>query len=414
MEITFPLDIQALRRSRRLRLLPGTGRYKIPQADPVYQKAREFVDQYQNDGYEFVLLQLLHATGVKMLGLPSATPRNTTLFAAGGLYLALDQTHSDLAIHNTFDDFTSGFSHQFGVALAIMSMSEAFGIDWDNLTAIPVSSSQTLDYEAQIPETQNWLHLEAKGVTSEAGRASARRDAYCKKLVHPSPRQKSVNSPRRTHAQTTAMIGIIIEASRNNGKGVLEIIDPAFKIDAEVRRPENQKAGCYWHYSGVARFAGLNNVAEEFMNRANNLISGSPSRVKLRQISFQQKAEFERQGRELVGLQWRLSETADPAGGIWFYHGVEKERIRRIIEDDDFPECQPFSTRSLLNPSMDKEAVDTTAESGESTNVQRRQTAENLFPDGSFFGVGYGQIDGLLEVESQQTNLDKLGIASLS
>ena len=127
-----------------------------------------------------------------------------------------------------------------------------------------------------------------------------------------------------------------------------------------------------------------------------------------------QKAEFERQGSTLVGLQWRLSESVDPTGGVWFYHGVERERIRRILADDGFPECQPFSTRSLLNSSVSLKAVDVIAQPDEDADSLRRQIAENMLPDGSFFGIGFGKIDGLLEVDAQQTDLDKLKLATLS
>ena len=414
MQITFTLDTQELQRLRHLRLVQGTDIYKIPADNPLYQQARDFIEKYKKDGYEFTLLQLLHAAGVKMLGEPRRTPKDRSLLAVGGLYLTLDVTHTDLAIRKTFGDFTSGFSHQFGVALAVMSMSEAYGIDWDKLIPIPVSSIPTLDYEAQIPGTADWLHLEAKGVTSSNSRSAARVSAYCKKLDHPNAQTKSVNSPRKLPPHPTAMIGIIIEASRNHRKGVLEIIDPDYKIDAQRRQPENQKAGRYWHYAGVARFAGLNNVADEFVHRARSLVATGRSSARLRQVDFGTEAEFERQGNSLVGLQWMLGDGTDSSGSVWFYHGVEKERIRRIMADDDFPDCKPFSVRSLLNQSVAKDADDTAADSGEFSIRQRRQTAESLFPDGSFFGVGYGRIDGLLEVESQETDLDKLEIARLS
>lgn len=415
MQITFTLDTQELQRLRHLRLVQGKDDYQIPTVDPLYQHARKFIEDHKKKGYGFILLQLLHAAGVKMLGEPRSTPQDRSLFAVGGLYLILDITHTDLAIRKTFGDFTSGFSHQFGVALAVMSMSEAFGIHWNQLTPIPVSSTPTLDYEAQIPGTTDWLHLEAKGITSRNSRNAARVSAYCKKLDHPSAQAKSVNSPRRSLPNPTAMIGILIEASQDHHrKGVLEIIDPDYKVEAQKRQPQNQRAGRYWHYAGVARFAGLNNVADEFVYRARNLAATGRSNARLRQLDFDAKAEFERQGNSLVGLQWMLSDTTDPAGGIWFYHGVEKERIRRIMADDEFLICQPFSTRSSLNQSVSPKAVDIASESDEANDLQRRQTAENLLPDGSFFGIGYGRIEGLLEVDSQRIDLDELKIATLS
>ncbi len=411
MEITFPLDIHALERTRYLRLVKGAGTYAIPD-NALYKQVHEFFTTHNKKhlGYPFKMLTLLHATGVKMLEGRLTPTRDVALFAAGGLYLSLDQTHPNLAIHNVFDDFTSGFSHQFGVAVAVMAMSEAYGIDWDKMEAIKVTNNkQTLDYDAQIPGTNNRLHLEAKGVTSETGRNQARRSAHCKMVVNP----KRVRSTKKVLQTPTAMIGAITEASRGNSQGVLEIIDPDFKISSETSQPQNQLAGRYWHYAGVARFAGLNNVADEFMARATSLIATGRSNPRLRQVSFQQKAEYERQGNSLVGLQWMLCETTDPAGGVWFYHGVERERIRRIMADDNFPECQPFSRRSLLNPSESPEADDVAGQSDELADSARRRTAENLLPDGSFFGIGFGRIDGLLEVDAQQADFDKLGIATL-
>lgn len=414
MQITFTLDTQELQRLRHLRLVQGKNDYQIPAVEPLYQQAREFIAKYKKNGYGFILLELLHAAGVKMLGEPRSTPQERSLFAVGGLYLTLDIGHTDLAIRKTFGDFTSGFSHQFGVALAVMSMSEAFSIDWDQLIPIPVSNTPTLDYEAPIPGTANWLHLEAKGVTSRNSRNAARVSAYCKKLNHPVGQTKSVSSPRKQPPYPTAMIGIIIEASRDHRKGVLEIIDPDYKVEAQRRQPQNQKAGRYWHYAGVARFAGLNNVADEFVYRARNLIASGRSNARLRQVDFEAKAEFERQGNSLVGLQWILSDSIDPAGGIWFYHGVEKERIRRILEDDEFPGCQPFSTRFLLDADIEKKAVGALDQADPTAETQLSRTAESFLPDGSFFGIGFGSIEGLLEVDAQQTDLDKLVIATLS
>ena len=89
MQITFTLDTQELQRLRHLRLVQGKNIYQIPAVDPLYRQAREFITKYKKDGYEFVLLQLLHAAGVKMLGEPRSTPQERSLFAVGGLYLTL-------------------------------------------------------------------------------------------------------------------------------------------------------------------------------------------------------------------------------------------------------------------------------------------------------------------------------------
>ena len=181
MQLVFPLDQQALVRARFLNLFQNPHpRYAI-KSKPIYQPVKNFLNKYSN-GYPFRLIKLLHVAGTKMLGYPCKQPFvKRSLFASGGLYLAIDADHPDLAVRQHFGDFTSGFSYQFGVALSIMAMSDAFRIPWGKLTPIPVHRRKVLDYTAKIPNTNSWLHLEAKGVTSDSSRANARRSIYNKK-----------------------------------------------------------------------------------------------------------------------------------------------------------------------------------------------------------------------------------------
>jgi len=93
VNITFPVDLTALRRVRQLQLVVGgMERYNIPQG-AMYNPVRAFQQKFQQPGYRFLLVTLLHAAAVKMLILPKATRRRQTLFATGGLYLALDDQH---------------------------------------------------------------------------------------------------------------------------------------------------------------------------------------------------------------------------------------------------------------------------------------------------------------------------------
>jgi len=383
MQISFVLDAHALGRRRCLDVRLGRKRYSIPPY-PEYQPALNFQNRHRAAGYPFTMLDLLHCAAVKMLVLPRATSRNVTLFATGGLYLALDQTHEDLAIHTTFGDFTAGFSHQFGVALAIMSMSEAYSIPWDQLTPIPVRGKRALDYEAQIPNGLGWLRLEAKGVTSSASMSSARNTAYRKKLTDP----KTITSAKQTFSEPTAMLGVITRAARSaHEKGLVEIIDPDFEIDPRSRHRDNQIAGRYLHYAGVARFAGLGAIADEFSIRAKALVDRQSYGLRRKQeLRFRDDSVFWGADRRLLGLQWRLGQSRDWEADVWFYHGVDLERIRTLVEENDFHPTRPFY-RSI--------------ESAEEASFARKDFIENLLPDGSYFGLGLGPRDGPVRVNEQ-------------
>src|SRR4051794_23514729 len=119
MQITFTFDEAALRLPRELILCQGKGNYAI-KPDPIFEPLQAFLT-LSAGRYRFRLIDLLHVTAVKMMQWRRTSSYERTLFASGCLYLALDQKHPDLRIQRTFGDFTSGFSHQFGVAVALMS-----------------------------------------------------------------------------------------------------------------------------------------------------------------------------------------------------------------------------------------------------------------------------------------------------
>lgn len=373
LEITFSMDFDELMRLRHLQLVTGKKRYVIPQ-DSVYQPLHQFIAQYKTTGYPFHLVDMLHAAAVKMLGLSCFHSHNETLFAAGGLYLALNRSHPDLGIESLFGDFTAGFSHQIGVAMSVMAMSQAFGIPWDELNPIPVHRKRTLDYEAPIPNMNAWLRLEAKGVTSNNSRRNAERSAYSKKLTNPS----KITSSKSTFAETTAMVGVITQAARHiNERSVLEIIDPVYEIDPRSRQLNNQRAGQYLHYAGVAQFAGLPNIAALFVQRAKALIQGQVYSTNFRRPNINCDITLlERFGRRLIGVQWLVGDSSE--NGIWFYHAVDFDRIIYIVKTGEF-----MSTRPYYAPSDKKQFTDF-------------RGVESLLPDGSYFGVGSVPLAGLL------------------
>lgn len=391
MRITFTVDQGALERIRCIELVRGTGRYAIP-ADPIYQPVQKFLNTY-SAGYPFAMMTMLHAAAVKMLALPLKIRPNRTLFATGGLYLALDQSHADLKIHNTFGDFTSGFSHQFGVALSVMCMSQAFGISWDQLVPIPVKGQRVLDYQSEIPGG-GWLQLESKGVTSDSSRTGARLSAYRKKLIDPN----NITSPKHTFSNPTAMIGVIVQAARTSTKqGMIEIIDPDFNMDPTARRAENQLAGRYLHYAGVARFAGLYAVAQECVYRAMGLVQHQERSFRARTLRIRENIASVTGG-EVVGVQWRVGDGVGSDDDIWFQHGFEVSRLRRVIEGRELPSSEPFHAP----------AQNTVARRG------RDGVVESMLPDGSYFAISYEPHYALRTIDPRETNLERLRIVEVA
>jgi len=160
-------------------------------------------------------------------------------------------------------------------------MSKMFGVEWDQLTPIPMGQDKVLDYQVPIPGAQ--LQVEAKGTTSAKGRENLARAAWRKKLSDP----KDLNSPVKTFTPPLAMLAVIVEAALAGT--VIQIIDPKPR-PSDLNIDDSAAAGRYHHYAGFARFAGLNLAAEELDRRARQRAGGnglprgsepSPSRPKL-------------------------------------------------------------------------------------------------------------------------------------
>lgn len=376
--ITFNFDAKSLTKARPLKIVCGTKQYSIP-TDTLYDPFWKFIQNYQKNfkgNYQFQMLRLLHVAAVKMLGGKlNSKDLKGALFASGGLYLALNQSHSSLAIDRNFGDFTSGFSHQFGVALSVMSMSEAYNVDWDKLTPIPVKGKRSLDYTIQL-SSNRWLRLEAKGISSKS-RASARKSIFDKKKIE----RKAISG-----ATNIAMLGVIVQASQNpNQSGFIEFIDPEFDIVPDAQQPSNQVAGRYLHYAGIARFAGLDQVADNFTTRAAALIELSRDRAYVRAQFAPQYQPQEINGRQIIGVQWRLGDATNRQEDIWFYQGMDVNVLEQLLTGE-LPTVEPYR----FTPQDDNfDAVDTTL-------------IQSILPDGSYFGMGVGTIDGFVTVDRRE------------
>src|SRR5437660_4324066 len=144
-----------------------------------------------------------------------------------------------------------------------------------------VASTRVLDYEAKIPKGGE-LKLEAKGVSRPEGQSNARKSICDKKQAQ---RQSSSSGIASMSSPQIAMVGVIIQSAPSGqraakpgsrGQGLIEIIDPDFGDSNMISSQERIHAGMYRHYAGAAMFAGLYDVAEELLERANALIKGKP------------------------------------------------------------------------------------------------------------------------------------------
>jgi len=352
--------------------------------DQIYEPIRQIFTTYQNSGYPFCLEDLLNATAIKMfertIQLQQLRRRSSRLFATAGLYLALDIKHPDLAIREELGDFTSGFSHQFGVGLSALAMSQAFRVPWDQMNRIPVSGGRVLDYEAKIPKGGE-LKLEAKGVSRPEGRSNARKSICDKKQAQ---RQSSSSGIASMSSPQIAMVGVIIQSAPSGqraakpgsrGQGLIEIIDPDFGDSNMISSEERIHAGMYRHYAGAAMFAGLYDVAEELLERANALIKGKPRNPRGQHIRFNDRDILQVGERNLVGIQWRPSDQAELADDVWFYQAIDRDVIREIIVKDLFSRTWSYS--------YDQPAPG------------NREFVESILPDGSYFGIGTVRRPGL-------------------
>lgn len=376
-ELRIPLDCEAMWRVRCIRLKEGEPR--LPR-DPVYQPAVNFVrryeTQYQRKGYPFALIALIHAAGQRMLQpLEPAPSDEQAVFAAGGLCLAIDDQHPDLAFRAMFGDFASGFTHQLGVGMACLALSEAYNVPWDALTPIIAGSKQkTLDYKAELPRYAGQLLMEAKGTSADSG--EARRDIK---------KKKKAASPRDP---ATAMIGVITRmARRPKDLAELEIIDPDLDDESGTANEEQRQAAArYWHYARAAMFAGQRSAASEMASRGRAVLRGQ-SRPDARLAIPPQASILRRMRHELVGIRWRLDNNADDRA-LWFYQAIDVERLRSIIEVGP-----PFETRAY-NDDWRPVAIAGTD-----------SFAESLLPDGSYFAIGVGEPIGLNDIAAGSSDL---------
>jgi hypothetical protein len=391
MQLVFPLDRWEITRTRYIpiRDVSSPARYQI-KPDPIYDPVCDLLRQYKSQGYPFALLNLLHAAGEKMLApIGKKISRKRSLFASGGLFLALNARHENLALRQQFGDFTSGFSHQFGVALTIMTMSEAFKISWDKLTPIRVGRAKSLDYQANIPD--GLLYVEAKGVTSEDSKNNARSSIY----------KKKVEARKSTSPEPIAMIGVIVQAvhggrsgnapggsSRIPNKALIEIIDPEPPEHVARLSEADEKAILYRHYAGAALFAGLPFIAEEFLLRANALQAGQSRLINpFQNFHINKNSIFTAFSRNLIGVQWRPGDTSNSQEDAWFYQAMDYDILHDILTQENFPLTKWYHYY-------------------ESSSYEDH--IENLLPDGSYFGIGTKSMNGLLTVEQGETDIWRL------
>src|ERR1051326_3386662 len=141
------------------------------------------------------------------------------------------------------------------------------------------------------------------------------------------------------------MVSVITRAARKVGeKGCIEIADPDLDVNAERRSDQNKLAGQYLHYSALARFAGMHRLGEIFDARADALIEKGehPSKIKL--LEFDDRAILRLGDHLVAGVQWKIGEGND-SEDVWFYHGVDVERLKIIALEDEIPKCDPYFTK---------------------------------------------------------------------
>jgi hypothetical protein len=269
-----------------------------------------------------------------------------------------------------------------------MTMSQAYLVSWNQLHPIPVKDRRELDYKARLEDATGhpyWLMVEAKGVTTESSRRSAKVGAYSKKLKDP----KNPNSAKRSFKYPAAMISVITQAARKaTESGIVEIIDPPFDFDPTEIREENILAGRNLHYAQICLFAGLYKTAFEFIDRANQLIEGQRPNRRTLGIVVGKDEHLTIGDRGVVGVQWQLSNGYAPSD-VWLYHGVELQQLRKLIaHPHEFPLVRPFS------------APDVSIEQQTQTHV------DSFLPDGSFFGIGIEPRNGLVIVNPRETDFE--------
>src|SRR5438552_653437 len=149
-------------------------------------------------------------------------------------------------------------------------------------------------------------------------------------------------------------------------RGLIEIIDPELDQDLIKVTDTDIIAGKYWHFAGVALFAGLNNVAEEFAQRASALAVGRKRAIRLQNYYLRPDREFHVEGHSLIGVQWQPSNVPQGSQDVWFYQAANWEYLSKILGGKDFP--APYSPSDTFS--------------------DRDDLVENMFSDGSYFGIG--------------------------
>ncbi|MBP1468006.1 hypothetical protein EYB53_019975 [Candidatus Chloroploca sp. M-50] len=384
----LPFNTIHLRRRRYIELNVPRGPAPAVPDELIYAPIHHLA-QAHSSTYPFRMFRLLHVAGLKMLQPRRLTMPSQTLVAAGGLYMALDQDHPDLAYQDLFGDFTSGFSHQFGVALATMIISEAYGVAWDSFVPIAVRGRKVLDYIAPLGGNEGYVQLEAKGVAGSP--SAARSDIIAKKV--------QVRSTLSPQFEPCAMLGVIVSAgrpgSRRRARGRIDIVDPAFGEPPDLRNEALVLANKYLHYVGVALFAGLYSVADELLRRAKLLLQGSSDTTPRTIIVEEASGAFrDWGGLSTVGVQWRLGLEDDPAEDTWFHHGVDLGKLRPIVEKGIVFEADSFHD--------DRDII-----SGDDDNVV------SVLPDGSIFGISRGPRDGLVRFKRGSDQLSQLDVVRI-
>lgn len=180
--------------------------------------------------------------------------------------------------------------------------------------------------------------------------------------------------------------------------GVIEIIDPEFELEPEARQQNNQVASSYLRYASLARFAGLDLVADELTQRARVLLTG------YHHDYFAQRSFYpgdghtiEIEGHLVTGVQWKLGDSRSPQNDIWFYHGIDVERVSTVV-NGEFPETIPYendigydSNNHIFYPSV----------------IEREDRVESFSPDGSYFGIGVGPRDAFLIIDRHDRDWDE-------